>query len=244
MDCKGWGSSGWNMLHTIAVLYDEGDFGTDSNSFNILKKFFSSVQHVLPCTHCRRSYRQYIKESPIDEYESHSSIFKFVYDIHNKVNDKLRDQGHPIPPNPRIKDVYHEYRAYNNRQNFLKSFGKAWNFLYCIVLNYPVTDKDISKRRYDGHLQFFITLGKLLSSLMITMNKNIYKDKKLSLFSKTSIITNAMKTRDAFVKWLYEIECSCKTKVCSYKNRCKKFEKYRVKKCINNTCRRNNNSDK
>ena len=55
MDTKFWGKDGWKFLHSIAYSYDE------KNSY-FYKKLFNSLQYILPCIYCRRSFKKYINE--------------------------------------------------------------------------------------------------------------------------------------------------------------------------------------
>ena len=249
MDCRGWGSSGWKLLHTLALLYDkskecetreekEGDKEGDKEEKEENKKevkktlsiFLKNVQYVLPCIFCRRSYRKYIKEFPLNPFLESHNLFEWVYHIHNKVNDKLREQGYKIEKNPSLQSVKREWEQKNIfRQQISSSFAGGWDFLYCVVLNFPVNSEDLSERRLAGHLQFFYSLGKLFDGK--------------HMFSK-KMLRDAMKTRDSFTKWLYTIECKKKgkkgkksKKSKGYKSRCKRFERHRVEKCTGETCR-------
>lgn len=237
MDCRGWGSSGWKLLHTLALLYDksincdeESDEEREENKKEVKKTlsiFLKNIQYVLPCIFCRRSYRKYIKELPLKPFLDSHNLFEWVYHIHNKVNDKLRKQGYKIEKNPSLHSVKREWEQKNIcRKKMSSSFAGGWDFLYCVVLNFPVNSEDLSERRLAGHLQFFYSLGKLFDGK--------------HMFSK-KMLRDAMKTRDSFTRWLYTIECKKKGKKGKngkgYKSRCKRFERHRVEKCTGETCR-------
>ena len=76
IDTRYFGPSGWDLFHRIAFH--------SKHPKNVLK----NMAEVLPCKFCRNSTRQYVKELP---YNSKNPA-KWLYDIHNKVNDKLRTQ--------------------------------------------------------------------------------------------------------------------------------------------------------
>lgn len=226
MDCKCWGKHGWILFHSVAICCDEIlKNNTNTNELEkTIKKFYTSVQHILPCIYCRRSFSQYIKELPIDSYLKKRKIFKWLYLIHNKVNKKLRDQGYSIKKDPSYEEVYEKYR--NNVKTRI-----GWNFIYCIAFNYPVQKCDLSNIRYNGHLSFFETLGDLLCPSSLSDRYHTYIEK----YS----LEDALKTRNNFTKWCYGLE-KCikgKEKCCSYRDKCRKFEKHRVEKCTQKTCR-------
>lgn len=107
-----WGPPGWQFLHTIAHNYPEVPTVQDKINY---KLFYAQCEHMLPCKYCRQSYQQYIIELPIDDFlDCRASVAYWLYLIHNKVNDKLRQQGYPVSENPPFMEVcgkYEEFRA-------------------------------------------------------------------------------------------------------------------------------------
>lgn len=79
------------------------------------KKYFESLQHILPCKYCRESYAIFIKELPIDGYlSSRRRVMYWLYLIKNRVNAKLLKQGNKVKAAPPFKDVvayYEQFRA-------------------------------------------------------------------------------------------------------------------------------------
>jgi hypothetical protein len=50
----------------------------------------TSLKDTLPCIYCRRSYAVFLKELPIENHlRSRQSMMKWLYLIHDKVNQKL-----------------------------------------------------------------------------------------------------------------------------------------------------------
>lgn len=92
-----WGPHAWNFLFcTIAGAYP---IKFDSNNKLHQKKMrgfiqlFNSLKETLPCIYCRQSYTRFIKELPIKDYtHSRLSMMKWLYLIHDKVNQKLIKQ--------------------------------------------------------------------------------------------------------------------------------------------------------
>ena len=98
MMTKVWGPPGWMFLHAVVFGYptdpvqfdNDNDLipGTTSQRYaNMLR----SIGHVLPCKYCRASYNQYVKELPLTNavLKDRSTLTRWLYNIHNKVNDKL-----------------------------------------------------------------------------------------------------------------------------------------------------------
>ena len=96
---KVWGPPGWLFLHCVSFGYP-----TDPINFDIEKKqvigttvqmyrsFFENLGWVFPCVYCRDSYKQFIKDLPLTDQvlSSRDNLVKWLYDIHNKVNNKLK----------------------------------------------------------------------------------------------------------------------------------------------------------
>lgn len=100
IDTRFWGPSGWDLFHRIAFH--------SKNPTNVLK----NIAEVLPCKFCRKSTRKYVKENPYN-----ANPGRWLYDIHNKVNDKLRSQCADDPkvinpgPDPSFKEVVAKYKT-------------------------------------------------------------------------------------------------------------------------------------
>lgn len=96
MNVKIWGSPGWQFYHTITFNYPEkidlrNPIHRDMKKY--YKQLFENLQHTLPCIYCRESFKKFILELPIDAYlHSRKAITYWFYEIHNKVNNKLRNQ--------------------------------------------------------------------------------------------------------------------------------------------------------
>lgn len=107
---KIWGPSLWIGLHCITFGYPINPTNEQKENY---KFFFEKLGDVLPCIHCRDSYKKFIKEenSILDNtaLENRESLTKWLYNLHNKVNEKLGvDYGITFDM---IKKKYEEYRA-------------------------------------------------------------------------------------------------------------------------------------
>lgn len=126
MNTSAWGPSLWKSLFITVGNYpikiDE------TNRLHVAKKryykdFLSSLQHILPCKYCRRSYRLFLKELPMKNYLSgRRELMYWLYLIKDKVNKKLIAQERKFPhkdgfrttPSPPFEDVckyYEQFRA-------------------------------------------------------------------------------------------------------------------------------------
>jgi hypothetical protein len=80
MDTRFFGPPAWQLFHLIAFRSDHPD-----DVLNMMKD-------VMPCRFCRESTTQFVKEHPL-----RGDPGKWLYEIHNMVNDKLRTQAKTDP---------------------------------------------------------------------------------------------------------------------------------------------------
>lgn len=215
-----WGKDGWKLLHSIAYSYDE-------SQEKCYKTFFNCIQHLLPCIYCRRSYKKFIETYPVQN-QSKRELTKWIYKIHNCVNEKLRHQGYLSEENPSLKKVDEFYKEYIKEKNCLIGI----DFIYCILFNYNL---EISNVRKEAYLRFFHCLQYILPNETIRkiyqdyLEKNPFEDCLEKVDEKQSL--------EPIKKWIYQLEKCTTKKCCSYKSRCKKIEKHRVNKCAGETCK-------
>jgi hypothetical protein len=122
MDTRFWGPSAWQLFHLIAFKADHPD------------DVLNQMKDILPCRFCRESTTQFVKEHPL-----RGDPGKWLYDLHNRVNDKLRSQCKDDPavadpgPDPSFAEVKAKYMA-------LKPTAvPGRDFLFSIAVNYPDT---------------------------------------------------------------------------------------------------------
>ena len=133
MDTRFWGPSGWRLLHLIAFSYEP------SKQKAHVRELFTMLPFVLPCKFCRASFADYIEEDPIEQaLKSRDALAKWLWRIHNKVNEKLRGQGLLKEANPSftvVKKVYEDRIAAGcTRTEF-----EGWDFLFSIAENHPLS---------------------------------------------------------------------------------------------------------
>lgn len=131
MDTRFWGPSGWRLLHLLSFAYEP-------SQQKEMKDFLDALPFVLPCKFCRSSLITYYEDlPPEDALNSKEALSKWMWKIHEKVNQKLRSQGQTIPPSPSfamVKKIYTERLSYG----CTKTEFPGWNFLFSIVENHPL----------------------------------------------------------------------------------------------------------
>lgn len=86
-----WGNCVWKFINSFISIYPENpNEDVVINATN----FFHSLVHLLPCDGCRNSYNIMIHEpdtniNDITNFTSRNAIINLVYNIRNKVNNKL-----------------------------------------------------------------------------------------------------------------------------------------------------------
>lgn len=128
MDTRFWGPCGWRLLHLSVTAPLNG------RDFKQIKEFFELLPYVLPCKFCRQSLTHYYRKRPIpDTYEE---MNKWMYNIHNEVNDKLRSQNLLNVPNPPFEQVQEMYTKWSESP-CASSTILGWDFLFSIANTTP-----------------------------------------------------------------------------------------------------------
>jgi len=144
MDTHVWGPKGWLYLHTVAQNY------TTTNAKNYVL-FFTIIEDILPCKWCRLSYKSYVAELPPEPFLNTQKEFSYwFYTIHNKVNDKLRNQGLNDSLDPPFSKIYHKYEK-------ILETGDAspmWFFLHVVAHNFNPKIHSI-----ESYIKFFELVG-------------------------------------------------------------------------------------
>lgn len=126
MDTRYWGPSGWKLLHLIAI-------GPNASKN---RTFWEMLPFILPCKFCRASLSIYYEKHPIPKYPSKFS--KWLYTIHNCVNNKLREQGQSVDLDPSFTEVNTLYTSLLE-QGCTKTYFPGWDFLFSIADNHPAS---------------------------------------------------------------------------------------------------------
>lgn len=136
MDTRFWGPSGWKLIHLVAQ--DAPRTGCHTSA---VLEWFQLLEYVLPCKYCRASFHDYIRLQPLTlEIVTDADRFQhWAYDIHNRVNGKLRGQGLLTTPNPTWPAIRDHYRDLH------KGLCKGtpllgWDFMTSVAYSTPAAD--------------------------------------------------------------------------------------------------------
>lgn len=120
MDTRFWGPSAWQLFHMISFLSEHPQ--------DVLR----DMKDVLPCAFCRESTNEFVKKHPLK-----GDPGKWLYEIHNMVNNKLRTQCAEDPaiidpgPDPTFEEVKKRYLAMK------PTAVPGRDFLFSIAYNFP-----------------------------------------------------------------------------------------------------------
>jgi hypothetical protein len=122
IDTRFWGPSAWQLFHLIAFKAEHPD------------DVLNQMKDVLPCRFCRESTTQFVKEHPL-----RGDPGKWLYDLHTRVNAKLRAQSKDDPTvvDPGPDPSFAEVKARYAKMTPVNIPGR--DFLMSIASNYPET---------------------------------------------------------------------------------------------------------
>jgi len=173
MDTRYWGPSGWQLFHMIAFRTPHPD------------DVLGDMKDVLPCKYCRASTTEFVEKHPL-----RGDPGKWMYDIHNMVNDKLRKQGETDPTvvKPGADPSFESVKKYYMSVKPTEVPGR--DFLFAIAYNYPehpeATDM-CRQRTFLHHLA------------------DAYPFQKLATIFQKYISDNepVLTSRKSYTKWMY-----------------------------------------
>jgi len=158
MDTRFWGPSGWQLFHLIAFRSEHPD------------DVLNDMKDILPCKFCRASTTEFVKKHPL-----RGDPGKWLYEIHNMVNEKLRkqaaDDANVIDPGP--DPDFSEVKARYMAMTPTKIPGR--DFLMAVAYNYPDTPEpqDMStQRQFIHHLAEAYPFANLRASFQKYLSKN------------------------------------------------------------------------
>lgn len=101
MNPEVWGPHFWFVLHLISFHYPDPPNTFDRESY---KAFFHSVKEILPCAKCRKHYKTYLSQYPIEpNLDRRIDLIRWVIQIHNFVNVQL---GKPVLTDNEVFHIY------------------------------------------------------------------------------------------------------------------------------------------
>lgn len=120
-----WGPHMWKSLHSITFCYPINPNDIDKGNY---KKFFELIGEVLPCMHCRESYKKIIVGEKYNNailndhvFDNRESLTKWLYYVHEAVNNELGINYHKS-----YEDVVRHYESFRSscNNNSEKCVGK------------------------------------------------------------------------------------------------------------------------
>lgn len=103
-----WGPGFWMTLHTISLNYPTHPTAVQRRQY---KRFFDSLQHVLPCGKCRDNLTQNLKTTRYGTrvFENRDTLSRWVYDLHSTINTML-GKTNPMTYS-QMRHMYENFRA-------------------------------------------------------------------------------------------------------------------------------------
>lgn len=182
IDTRFWGPSAWQLFHLIA-------FFSPNPQDTLL-----DIKDMLPCKFCRASTTEYTATMPISSCDDPG---RWLYDLHNKVNHKLRTQAKTDPmvispePNPSFEEVKARYTKIAQAK---PTAVPGRDFLMSVAINYgDVTPVECDVQAI--HKTFWIRMTQ------------VYPFEELRVivaqYVKAHDIEKALKNRQTYSKWMY-----------------------------------------
>ena len=229
MDTRFWGPSGWKLLHLIAAQPTNPSHDD----------FWNALPFVLPCKFCRASLTKYYRKH---KRPTKGPLAKWLWEIHNEVNAKLRGQGQTIPPDPPFEAVQDLYESQLNQPCTSLEFP-GWEFLFSIADCFPGTAPSAPMPDYDPKNPPKSLEDRNEYNLLTPQERKI----QLKLFSSAlpKVLPfkewstpwlkgsrQATLNRKSALSWLYKVRCELETSLDQAQNHtfhglCKTVAKYR-----------------
>lgn len=179
IDTRYFGPSAWQLFHLIA-------FFSPNPQDTLL-----DIKDMLPCKFCRASTTEYTAMMPISSCDDPG---RWLYDLHNKVNHKLRTQAKtdPMVINPGPDPTFEEVKAHYEKMKSTAVPGR--DFLMSVAVNYGDTtpvECDVQAI----HKTFWIRMTQVypFEELRVVVAKYV----------ESNPIEPALKNRKTYSKWVY-----------------------------------------
>ena len=175
MDTRFWGPSGWQLFHLV----------TFKSPPSVARHVLDDMPSVLPCKFCRASTTEFVSaHPPTKPYDT------WLYEIHNKVNDKLRrqcaDDEAVICPDsdPTFEEVKAKYAEMK------PTAVPGRDFLMAVAYNYP---SDPEPRQMSTQREFLHHLA------------DAYPFEEFRAVFQSYIKSNEpdLRSQKSYTKWMY-----------------------------------------
>ena len=143
------------------------------------------MKDVLPCKYCRESTSQYVRDLPMKR-----DTGRWMYEIHNKVNDKLRTQckDDPAVVNPGQDPSFDEVKRRYAELGPTNVPGR--DFLFSIAVNYPDDPDEVQMAT---------------QRMFVHALADVYPFEELRKTFQSYLSTHevALSSRRLYMKWMY-----------------------------------------
>lgn len=134
-----WGGCVWKSIYCITATYPEIP---SKEHIESARTFFKSLIFLLPCEGCQQSYSIFTCETNtnvdnLENFKNKENLIKFVYNLRNKVNNKLT-HNYGIDLNYFKKKLL--YMTINTNNKF---DGKI-----CEMVEAPIIPEELEKKVY------------------------------------------------------------------------------------------------
>lgn len=135
-----WGPFFWFILHITSFNYPNNPSTPDKDNY---KRFYESVGDILPCSLCKRHYKNYISQFPISIHlDSRIDLITWVIQVHNTVNISLNKPTYTVQ---NVLDIYANLEPISpfvksninviKREKIYKYYGKLYVMIFiCLIL--------------------------------------------------------------------------------------------------------------
>lgn len=132
-----WGSHVWQTIYFMVAVYPENPSHQKAKS---MCDFFKGLKYLLPCEGCQESYTKFSCEhntdaNCIDNFKSKDKLIEFVYNLRNKVNDKLTQEYN-------ISIEYFKKKL----KYMVVSNSNVYDGKVCEMIEVPFIPKDLEKK--------------------------------------------------------------------------------------------------
>ena len=103
-----WGPALWHSLHTISFNYPTSPSKEDKENY---RKYFTSLQNVLPCVYCRENFKENLKKLPLTNkvLKNRENLSYWLYQMHELINNNLEKKNKLSYEE--VRDRYENFRA-------------------------------------------------------------------------------------------------------------------------------------
>jgi hypothetical protein len=112
-----WGPGLWHYMHTMSFNYPLTPTKKEKQHY---KTFIYSLQHTLPCKHCRINLKNNLRINPIRNchLKDRDHFSRYVYNLHNKINKQLGKTKYLNYC--KVRERYEHFRAHCTTKKLFK----------------------------------------------------------------------------------------------------------------------------